>query len=115
MPSFDIVSELDMQEIDNAINQVAREMSTRFDFRGGSSSIVLDKRQKELSIVADDTMKLRSVHQMLEGRLAKQGIDLRVLDFGEEKVASGNLIRQVVKLRSGISKEDATNDCAAKL
>ena len=80
MPSFDIVSELDMQEIDNAVNQVAREIGTRFDFRGGSSSIALDKRQKDLTVVADDSMKLRSIHQMLEGRLAKRGIDLRVLD-----------------------------------
>ena len=66
---------------------MVREINTRFDFRGGNSSLSLNKRQKEIQVVADDSKKLRSMHQLLEGRLAKRGIDLRVLDYGPEQDA----------------------------
>lgn len=107
MASFDIVSEIDLQEVDNAVNQTSKEIAQRFDFRGGQSSIALEKEQKRIKIMADDDMKLRSIHQMLEQKMAKRGIDLRCLDYGKEEVASGNVIRQMVQLKAGIEKEDA--------
>ena len=107
MPSFDIVCEVDLQEVDNAVNQVAKEMATRFDFRGGKSSIDFDRNGKVIKINADDEMKLRSIHQMLETRLAKREIDLRVLQYQDAQEASGKLLKQNVTLRSGLNKEEA--------
>ena len=107
MPSFDIVCEVDLQEVDNAVNQVAKEMATRFDFRGGKSSIDFDRNGKVIKINADDEMKLRSIHQMLETRLAKRDIDLRVLQYQDAQEASGKLLKQNVTLRSGLNKEEA--------
>jgi cyclic-di-GMP-binding protein len=107
MPSFDVVSEVDMQEIDNAVNQVSKEIQTRFDFRGGKSKVDLDRDAKVILIVADDELKLRSIHQILDQKLAKRDVDIRALDYGDQVEASGNLIRQSVSLRAGIGREDA--------
>ncbi len=107
MPSFDIVSEIDLQEVDNAVNQTVKEISTRFDFRGGKSTIELDKENKVIKISADDEMKLRAIHQILEMKFAKREIDCRALKYGDEEAASGKSIRQSISLVSGLSKEDA--------
>lgn len=107
MPSFDIVSELDLQEVDNAVNMVVKEIATRFDFKGGKSSLSLDKASKKITIVADDELKLRAMHQMLEQRLVKRGLDLRCLDYGKQEEASNNAIRQIATLKDGIDKENA--------
>ena len=107
MPSFDIVCEINMQEVDNAINQASKEISTRFDFRGGKSEVQLDKESSQIKIVADDEMKLRSIHQIIETKIAKRSIDCRVLQYGEEIKATGNTIRQQVKLKIGLDKEEA--------
>jgi uncharacterized protein YajQ (UPF0234 family) len=107
MPSFDVVSEIDLQEVDNAVNQAVKEISTRFDFRGGKSTVELDKENKVIKITADDEMKLRAIHQILEGKFAKRDIDCRALKYGDEEAGSGNIIRQSVSLISGLSKEDA--------
>lgn len=107
MPSFDIVSEIDLQEVDNAVNQTSKEIAQRFDFRGGQSSIELEKEEKRLKIMADDDFKLRSIHQMLVQKMAKRGLDLRCLDYGKEETASGNIIRQFIQLKAGIEKDDA--------
>ena len=107
MPSFDIVSELDMQEVDNAVNMAQKEIAQRFDFRGGKSSIELDKTAKKLKILADDDMKLRSIHQIVESKLAKRGVDLRGLKYGKEESGSGGIIRQEIDLKAGLDKEEA--------
>jgi hypothetical protein len=107
MPSFDIVSDLDMQEVDNAVNQTAKEISQRFDFRGGKSDITLEKEAKKIKVTADDDFKLRSIHQILEGKLAKRGVDLRALKYGKEESGSGGILRQTIDLKSGIDKEEA--------
>lgn len=107
MPSFDIVCEINMQEVDNAINQASKEISTRFDFRGGKSEILLDKENNQIKIVADDEMKLRSIHQIIETKIAKRSIDCRALQYGDEVQATGNTIRQQVKLKIGLDKEEA--------
>lgn len=77
MPSFDIVSELNGMEVENAINQTAKEIEQRFDFRGGKSSIEFDKSGKKIIVLADDELKLRSIHQILQQKLAKRQVDLR--------------------------------------
>lgn len=107
MPSFDVVCELEIQEVDNAVNQAVKEISTRFDFRGGKSSVEFDKIAKIIKITADDELKLRSIHQILEMKFAKRDLDCRALTYGKEEEASGNIIRQSVTLISGLSKEDA--------
>ncbi len=107
MPSFDVVSDLDMQEVDNAVNQTAKEISQRFDFRGGKSDVTLEKDGKKIKVIADDDFKLRSIHQILEGKLAKRGVDLRALKYGKEEAGSGGIIRQTIDLKSGIDKEEA--------
>ena len=76
MPSFDIVSEVDMQEVDNAVNQASKEISNRFDFKGSKSTLEFDKDRKEIKILADDDMKLRSIQQVLGQKLIKRSVDL---------------------------------------
>ncbi len=107
MPSFDVVSDLDMMEVENAVNQAQKEIGSRFDFKGGKSEIELDHDEKKVKIMADDDMKLRAIHQILEMKMAKRGIDLRCMKYDKEEVASGNMIRQMLELKSGIDKDSA--------
>lgn len=107
MPSFDIVCEVDLQEIDNAVNQACREMTGRFDFRSGKSSLEFDRENKLLKIAAEDEMKLRAIHQILETKLAKREIDCRVLQYEKQEEGSNRTLKQKVTLRSGLSKEEA--------
>ncbi len=107
MPSFDVVSELDLMEVENAVNQTQKEIGTRFDFKGGKSEVSLEKEAKKIKIIADDDMKLRSIHQILSSKMAKRNIDLRAIKYGKEEQASGNLIRQHIELKSGLDKEAA--------
>ncbi|MDD9950433.1 MAG: YajQ family cyclic di-GMP-binding protein [Zetaproteobacteria bacterium] len=107
MPSFDIVCEVDMQEVDNAVNQTDKEIGTRFDFRGSKSSISLNKENQSIHLVADDEMKLRSLTQILESKIARRGLDCRVLDYQPTVDASSNTLKQAVNLKSGIDKPDA--------
>jgi len=107
MPSFDVVSELDLMEVDNAVNQAAKEIGQRFDFKGGKSEITLEKEAKRIKIMADDEMKLRSIHQILQTKMAKRDLDLRGLTYGKEEQASGGIIRQSIELKAGISREEA--------
>jgi cyclic-di-GMP-binding protein len=104
MPSFDIVSRLDMAEVDNALAGVTREISTRFDFKGSQSSV--KREEAVLTVVADDALKLKQMQELLKGHLVRRKIDAGALDFsGEPEKASGNTLRQTVKLRQGIDRE----------
>jgi uncharacterized protein YajQ (UPF0234 family) len=107
MPSFGVVCELDLQEVDNAVNQADKEISTRYDFRGGNSSIKFDREKKIVIIIGDDDMKLRAIHEILESKLMRRNVDCRGLTYGKEVVMSGDMIKQEVTLMSGLSKEDA--------
>ncbi len=107
MPSVDLVSELDMMEVDNAVNMTHKEISNRFDFRGGKSSIEFDKANKTIKLIADDDFKLRSMHQILELKFVKRSLDVRSIKYGDEEQASGNIIRQSAKLQSGIERDMA--------
>lgn len=107
MPSFDVVSEVNFQEVDNAVNQVHKEISQRFDFKGGRSEIKLDKTTEKLTIIADDELKLRAIHQILQTKMAKREVSLKCLKYGEEQQVSGGLIKQEIDLKAGLDKEKA--------
>ena len=105
--SFDIVSEVDFQEVDNAINQAKKELSQRFDFRGSKSSIDFNKEEKKITLVADDDYKLVALKDMLMGRMSKRGISIKSLDFKEPQKAFEGTLRQLIEITSGIDKERA--------
>jgi len=107
MPSFDIVSSFNIQEIDNAVNMVVRDIGNRYDFRGSSTSISLDKGDKSISILVDNTMQLAAVVDMLKSRAIARGVSLKVLEFHEEEMAAGTSLRQKVSLREGIDRDRA--------
>jgi uncharacterized protein YajQ (UPF0234 family) len=104
MPSFDTVLEADFVEVKNAIDQVAREIGTRFDFKGTSAAIEL--KDKEIILHGDADFQLQQIDDVLRGKLTKRGVDARFLDVGKVEKAGGDKVKQVVKVRNGISTED---------
>jgi uncharacterized protein YajQ (UPF0234 family) len=106
MPSFDIVSKVDPQEVDNAVNQAIKEISQRFDFKGSKSEIKWEKKE-EITIVGDSDNRLKTVIDLLQGKFVKRGISLKSLEYGKVEDASGGLKRQVIKILQGIQKEKA--------
>ncbi len=105
--SFDIVSEVNLQEVDNAINQARKEIAQRYDFKGSKSSLELNMKEKTLTIVSDDDFKLKSVVDVLQGKLVKRGVPLKALKYGAVEPAAGGTVRQVVTLLVGIDKDNA--------
>jgi uncharacterized protein YajQ (UPF0234 family) len=103
MPSFDIVSKLDLAEVDNALAGIAREIGTRFDFKGSKSKI--DRQEGELILFADDDLKLKQMHELLKMHLTRRKVDSAALDFKTPEKAAGNAVRQTVTLRQGIDRE----------
>ncbi|HEX9655532.1 MAG TPA: YajQ family cyclic di-GMP-binding protein [Bacteroidota bacterium] len=105
--SFDIVSEVNLQEVDNAINQASKEIGQRYDFKGSKSSIELNAKDKALTVLSDDDFKLKSVIDILQNKLIKRGVPVKALDYGTVESAAGGTVRQIITLRVGIGKEDA--------
>ncbi len=105
MPSFDIVSETNLQEVDNAMNSAKRELGNRYDFKGSKASFENDK--ESITIMADDDMKLKAMIEMLKTYLTRRNVDIKCLDFGKEEMASGNMLRLAIKLKKGIDQENA--------
>lgn len=105
--SFDVVSKVEMPEVVNAVNQATKEMETRFDFRGSKSSIALDEKKGEITLVGDDELKLRNVVEILESKLIKRGVSIKALDYGKVEDASGSTLKQVVKLKQGLPQDKA--------
>lgn len=105
MPSFDVVSEVDHQEVRNAVDQTARELATRFDFKGTDSSVELTDDGLTLRSATED--RLKAVRQVLEEKMVRRNVSLKALDFGKVEEASGGSARQVVKIVAGISSEKA--------
>ncbi|MDO5597425.1 MAG: YajQ family cyclic di-GMP-binding protein [Acidaminococcus sp.] len=103
--SFDIVSQIDMQELDNALNQTRKEISQRYDFRGSNASLELNG--DELKLAAEDEYKLGAILDILRQRMAKRGLSLRALEPGKVEPAAKGSVRQTVKLKQGIDKETA--------
>ena len=105
--SFDIVSEVNLQETDNAINQARKEIAQRYDFKGSKSSIELDLKEKKIAVVSDDDFKLKAVVDILQNKMIKRGVPLKAMDYGPAEPASGGTVRQTIGLRVGIDKENA--------
>lgn len=105
--SFDVVSKVNMAEVVNAVNQATKEMETRFDFKGSKSSITLDEKKGEVTLIGDDEMKLKNVIDILETKLVKRGVALKALDYGKVDDAAGATVRQVITLKQGIPQEKA--------
>ncbi len=103
--SFDIVSVIDLSEVQNAVNQSMMEIGQRFDFKGSSSDIKLDQKDEELTLLSDDEVKLKSVIDILHSKLIKRKVSIKALDYGTVESASGNKVRQIVKLQQGIPQE----------
>ena len=103
--SFDIVSRVDLQEVSNAVQQAMKEISQRFDFRGSKSNIELDSGKNEILLVSDDEYKLKSVVDILEGKLIKRKVPVKALNYGKVEDAALGTVRQVVSLQQGIPTE----------
>ena len=106
MPSFDIVSSLDMQEIDNAVNMVKRDLKNRYDFKGSSSSITLSKDDNSIIIVGDSEYQMDTIVDMLQNRAISRKVSVKSFKYNNIENASGMKFRQRVDLQSGISKEN---------
>ena len=105
MPSFDVVSEADMIEVKNAIEQANKEITTRFDFKGSDARV--EQKERELTAYADDDFKLSQVRDVLTNKLAKRKVDVRFLEDGDIKKIGGDKVKQVIKVKNGIETEDA--------
>lgn len=107
MPSFDIVSKVDAQALDNAVNVTTKEITNRFDFKGAHVVINLDKKEYKLNIETDDEMKMRQLIDVLISRAHKQNIAPEAFDQSKEPYQSGKLVKQEVTVRNGLKQEDA--------
>ena len=100
MPSFDIVSRIDLAEVDNALAGIIREIGTRFDFKGSKCSIARD--EGTITVVADDDLKLKQMHELLKVHLTRRKVDPAALDYKPPEKAAGNTVRQTIALRQGV-------------
>jgi cyclic-di-GMP-binding protein len=107
MNSFDIVSEINLQEVDNAVNQARKEIAQRYDFKGSASSIELNQKEKLVTLISDDEFRLKSVIDILQNKLIKRGVPLKALEYGAVGAGTGGTVRQVITLRVGIDKDNA--------
>ncbi|HEV7230583.1 MAG TPA: YajQ family cyclic di-GMP-binding protein [Bacteroidia bacterium] len=107
MPSFDIVSKIDHQTLDNVLNVSRKEIVNRFDFRNSKTEINFNKKDMLVSLLTEDDMRIKSIIDVIRSRMAKQQLDSSCLDVGKELYASGNMVRQDVKIKEGIDKDTA--------
>ena len=105
MPSFDIVSEVNQVEVHNAVDQCNKEVANRFDFKGSDARVEINDKEKSLAVFADDDFKLGQVRDVLTGKLAKRGVDVRCLQLGTIEKISGNKVKQNIAIRVGVEQE----------
>lgn len=105
--SFDVVSEVNMQEVDNAVNQAKKELAQRYDFKGSKASIDLKREEKKIVLVADDDFKLKSLTDILAGKLVKRGVSMKSMTFKEAQKSFGSSLTQEIEITMGIPKEKA--------
>jgi len=103
MPSFDITSKTDLTEVDNAVQGVVREISTRFDFKGSSSTI--KREEATITLQAEDATKLRQMQELVKGYFARRKLDARAIEWKDEEKAAGNTLRQLAIVKQGIDRE----------
>ncbi|RNI35687.1 YajQ family cyclic di-GMP-binding protein [Hanamia caeni] len=107
MPSFDIVSKVDLQTLDNAVNTVSKEIKNRFDFKGNHVVIDLNKKEFKINLEADSEMKLEQIIDVLISKSMKQGLAAEIYDLSKEPFQSGKIVKKEIPVRNGISQEDA--------
>ena len=107
MPSFDIVSKVDAQALDNAVNVTKKEITNRFDFKNSHVALDLNKKDFKIDIETDDDMKMRQLTDVLISRAMKQGIDAQAFDCSKEAYQSGKVVKKEVPVRNGLKQEDA--------
>jgi uncharacterized protein YajQ (UPF0234 family) len=107
MPSFDIVSKVDLQTLDNAVNVTKKEIENRFDFKGSHVVMNLDKKESKISLEAEGDLQMRQVTDVLISRSMKQGIDPQAFDFSKDAYSSGKIMKKEVPVRNGLKQEDA--------
>jgi len=105
MPSFDIVSKVDIQKLDNAINTATKEITTRYDFHGSKTEIELDKKTLNVHVVTENDMRMKAIEGVIISRMVKQGLEPACLDFGKELYAAGNMVKKDIKIKEGVDKE----------
>jgi hypothetical protein len=103
--SFDIVSEINLQEMDNAVNQAQKEIGTRYDFKGSAASLEFSRKEKELTLMADAESQLEAVRKVIIERMVKRGVDPKCMDPQKIEQATHKTVRQKVKLKDGIDKD----------
>ena len=107
MPSFDAVNQIDLQEVDNAVNNTRKELDTRYDFRNTKTVLEFDKKAKVIKVLTADTMKVDAIKDILIGKMVKRSVDPKCLTFGTVENAALGQVRQEVKIAEGIEKEIA--------
>jgi cyclic-di-GMP-binding protein len=105
--SFDVVSEVDSQEVDNAVNQATKEVDQRYDFKGSNTKIDLNLKDKTITMQTADDMKIKALEEILNGKMIKRGISLKALEYGNIETAGGDTRRVVVKIKHGLTTEQA--------
>ena len=114
MPSFDIVSELNVQEVRNAIGNTDKEIATRFDFKGSDITVELNEKAKTVTITCDNELQSDNVYAIFEKQLIKRGVDLQVLD-PQDKAQSGKTVKQVINLKDGLDSDTAIKESDLKV
>lgn len=107
MPSFDIVSRIDLQEVDNAVNITKKAISARYDFRGSKTEITLDKKDKKLHVITEDEMKLRAVQDTLVENLVKRKVDRKCLDPKAVEMAAHGMVQREIAIKEGVDSDNA--------
>ena len=105
MPSFDTVCEADVMEVKNGVENTAKEITTRFDFKGTSATI--EFKDKEITLIGDSDFQLAQIDDILRNKLTKRNVDIRFLDKGDVQKMGGDKVKQIIKVRNGIASEDA--------
>ena len=105
MPSFDVVSQVDPQEIDNALNQTRKEVGQRYDFKGSKTEITADK--ESITIISDDDYKVKAVVDVLQSKLVRRGVSLQALVYGKIEPAAGGLAKQTITVQQGVDADKA--------
>ena len=107
MPTFDIVSRIDIQKLDNAINAAVKEISTRYDFHTSKSKVELDKKEMVIHILTENEMRMQAIIDIIIARMVKQTLSSKSLDQGKELYASGNMVKKDIKIKQGVDKENS--------
>jgi uncharacterized protein YajQ (UPF0234 family) len=106
-PSFDIVSKVDLQEVDNALNQSRKEIIQRYDFKGSKTTIEINQKEFKITLISDDDFRMKAVVDILQSKFVKRNVPLKALSYGGVEQAAGGTVRQIITLQNGIDKENA--------